>query len=299
MLLDHMTRYASTRVQFGHPLADFEITQRKVAEAAADAYAADAMVGALAAQADRANSDFALEAACAKVFASEAIWRAADELVQVAGGRGFVKPYPYERLLRDTRINRIFEGANEILRLFIALNGIQAPAARLGEVATALRRPLRNLGLVSGYMTERVSSLLGATPRIDAPLHARLETHRRFFEKHVAELKTEAERAIAKHRQSITERQLVLERLANMAIELYATATTLSRTQRLIAEQGLEQSARELALCDLVCVSAGRRFRAHRLALAGREDAVDDTRRAVAAAIRAAGGYFVPDPILP
>src|SRR6185437_749297 len=125
MLLDHMTRYASTRVQFGHPLADFEITQRKVAEAAADAYAADAMVGALAAQADRANSDFALEAACAKVFASEAIWRAADEMVQVAGGRGFVKPYPYERFLRDTRINRIFEGANEILRLFIALNGIQ------------------------------------------------------------------------------------------------------------------------------------------------------------------------------
>jgi acyl-CoA dehydrogenase family protein 9 len=298
MLLGEMARYTAARVQFGHPLADFEITQRKLAEAAADAYAADAMVGALSAQVDRPNSDVALEAACAKVFASEAIWRAADELVQLAGGRGFVKPYPYERHLRDTRINRIFEGANEILRLFIALNGIQGPAARLGELAAAIRRPLRNLGLVSGYMSSRVGSLLGATPRIDYPLHPRLEDHRRYFEKHVAELKTEAERAITKHRQAITDRQLVLERLANMAIELYATATTLARTQRLIEDRGIENCERELALCDLVSVSAGRRFRRHREALAGREEPVDDTRRSIAAAVRAAGGYFVTDPVL-
>jgi acyl-CoA dehydrogenase family protein 9 len=298
MLLGEMAKYTTARVQFGHPLADFEITQRKLAEAAADAYAADAMVGTLSAQADRRTSDMSLEAACAKVFASEAIWRSADELVQLAGGRGFVKPYPYERYLRDTRINRIFEGANEILRLFIALNGIQGPAARLGEVSAALRRPLRHLGLVSGYMTSRVGTLLGATPRIDYPLHPRLEEHRQYFERHVAELKTEAERAIVKYRHAITDRQLVLERLANMAIELYATITTLARTQRLIEQRGVEGCERELALCDLVCVSAGRRFRTHRQALAGREDAVDDARRAIAAAVRAAGGYFVTDPVL-
>lgn len=298
MLLGEMARYTAARVQFGHPLADFEITQRKLAETAADAYAADAMVGALSAQVDRPNSDVALEAACAKVFASEAIWRAADELVQLAGGRGFVKPYPYERHLRDTRINRIFEGANEILRLFIALNGIQAPAARLGELAAAIRRPLRNLGLVSGYMSQRVGSLLGATARIDYPLDPRLEDHRRYFEKHVAELKAEAERAIMKYRRAITDRQLVLERLANMAIDLYATATTLARTQRLIEERGLDNCQRELALCDLVCVTAGRRFRMHRQALAGREEPVDDTRRSVAAAVRAADGWFVSDPVL-
>jgi len=82
-------RYASQRVQFGHPLADFEITQRKLAEAAADAYATDAMVGALSAQADRRETDWSVEAACAKVFASEALWRIADDMVQIAGGRGF------------------------------------------------------------------------------------------------------------------------------------------------------------------------------------------------------------------
>lgn len=296
--IGEMARYASQRVQFGHPLADFEITQRKLAEAAADTYAADAMVGALSAQADRRDADWAVEAACAKVFASEAVWRIADDMVQLAGGRGFVQPYPFERHLRNSRINRIFEGANEVLRLFIALNGIQGPAARLKEVSAALRRPLSNFGVVSGYMTSRVTSLLGATPRIDYALHPSLAEHKQYFESHVAELAVEADRAITKHRRAITDRQLVLERLANMAIELYATAAVIARTQRLIRDRGFDGSARERALCDLFCVTAGRRFRAQRQALAGREDPVDDTRRAIAAAIRADAGYFVDDPVL-
>src|SRR5712671_3609080 len=108
------------------------------------------MLGILASLVDRGDNDFSLDAACAKVFASEMVWRAADDMVQLAGGRGFVKPYPYERLLRDSRINRIFEGTNEILRLFIALNGIQGPAEQLKEIGSALRRPLQNLGLISG-----------------------------------------------------------------------------------------------------------------------------------------------------
>ena len=293
-----MARYASQRVQFGHPLADFEITQRKIAEASADAYAVDAMVGALSAQADRPGADFAVEAACAKVFASEAVWRIADDMVQVAGGRGFVQPYPFERHLRDSRINRIFEGANEVLRLFIALNGIQGPAARLKEVSAALRRPLSHFGIVSGYMTSRVTSLLGATPHIEHPLDATLAEHKRYFESHVAELAVEADRAITRHRRAITDRQLVLERLANMAIELYATAAVIARTQHLIASHGLEGTERERALCDLFCVLSGRRFRTQRQALAGREDAVDDTRRAIASAVRTAAGYFVDDPVL-
>src|SRR5690349_8144312 len=134
VVLGEMVRYASQRVQFGRPIVDFEITQRKVATLAADIYAADAMLGILASLVDRTDSDFSLEAACCKVFASDMIWRASDEAVQVAGGRGFVQPYPYERMLRDARINRIFEGTNEVLRLFIALNGVQGPAERLKEV---------------------------------------------------------------------------------------------------------------------------------------------------------------------
>ncbi|WP_353266946.1 acyl-CoA dehydrogenase family protein, partial [Gemmatimonas sp.] len=96
-LLGEFTRYAEARTQFGDTLASFEITQRKMATMASETYAADAMVGALAAALDTDNIDASLEAACIKVFASERVWRSSDELVQLAGGRGFVKPWPYER----------------------------------------------------------------------------------------------------------------------------------------------------------------------------------------------------------
>jgi acyl-CoA dehydrogenase family protein 9 len=297
-LLGEMAAYAEGRVQFGRPIAGFEITQRKMAGLAANAYAADAMVGVLASLADDPSSDWSLEAACAKVFASELIWRAADETVQVAGGRGFVKPHPYERYLRDARINRIFEGTNEVLRLFIALNGIQGPAEQLKQLGAAIRRPLRNWGLVSGYAASRVRSALGATAELEVELHPRLGEHKMYFQKHVAELKAAAERMIAKHRKEIVERQLVLERLANMAIEMFATASVLARTQRLLAERGEAGAASELALCDLFCVESGRRFRGHRNALDTQEEDVDDRRRAIAAKVREAGGYFVTDAVL-
>ena len=296
--LREMAVYAEQRVQFGHPLADFEITQRKLARTASDIYASDAMLGVLAFLVDRGDNDFSLEAACAKVFASEMVWRATDDMVQLAGGRGYVKPYPYERMLRDSRINRIFEGANEILRLFIALNGVQAPAEALKEIGSALRRPLRNLGLLSGYATSRVKLRLGQTSTLDIDLHERLNKHKDYFEKHVADLGGATDRAIVRHREKIVDRQLVLERLANMAIDLFATACVIARTQSLIDQRGVEKCEREIALCDLFCVEAGRRFRGNRNMLEGRGDEVDDTRRSVASSVRGGQGYFVTDAIL-
>jgi alkylation response protein AidB-like acyl-CoA dehydrogenase len=297
-ILNEMTTYGEQRIQFGHPLDDFEITQRKLSRMAADIYASDAMLGVLASLVDRGDNDFSLEAACAKVFASEMLWRSADDLVQLAGGRGYVKPYPYERLLRDSRINRIFEGANEVLRLFIALNGVQAPAQELKEIGSALRRPLRNLGLLGGYATSRVKLRLGQTSTLDIALDDKLGKHKDYFEKHVAELGAATDRAIIKHREKIVDRQLVLERLANMAIDMFATACVIARTQSLIDEKGVESCDRELALCDLFCVEAGRRFRGNRNLLDASEHDVDETRRSIAASVRNGGGYFVTDAIL-
>jgi acyl-CoA dehydrogenase family protein 9 len=298
VLVGEMARYAEQRVQFNHPLSDFEITQRKLARFASDAYAADAMLGILASLADNSEADFSIEAACAKVFASELIWEAADEMVQIAGGRGFVKPYPYERLLRDARINRIFEGANEVLRLFIALNGIQGPAESLREIGTALRQPLRNLGLLTGFAGTRIRGLLGATGNLETKLHTRLADHKNFFEKHVRELRQSTDRAIMRHRTEIVDRQLVLERLANMAIELFATACVISRTQSLIDEKGEEGAEREISLCDLFCVESGLRFRLNRDTLGSLSEATDAKKRTVAADVREAAGYFVSDAIL-
>jgi acyl-CoA dehydrogenase family protein 9 len=296
--LREMTSYAEQRVQFGHPLADFEITQRKLSRTASDIYASDAMLGVLASMVDRGDNDFSLEAACAKVFASEMVWRAADDMVQLAGGRGYVKPYPYERILRDSRINRIFEGANEVLRLFIALNGIQAPAEALKEIGSALRRPLRNLGLLGGYATSRVRLRLGQTSTLDFDVHERLKKHKDYFEKHVAELGGATDRSILRHREKIVDSQLILERLANMAIDLFATACVIARTQSLIDERGVETCDREIALCDLFCMEAGRRFRGNRHMLDARGDEVDDIRRSIAGSVRGGKGYFVTDAIL-
>ena len=295
-ILKQMVEFAESRVQFGYPIADFEITQRKLARTATDLYAADAMLGELTRLAELPDSDYALEAACCKVFASEMLWRAADEMVQVAGGRGFVKPYPYERMLRDARINRIFEGTNEILRLFISLNGIRGPAEELKELGIALRRPLKNLGLLSEFAASRLAHRLGATPTLDVELHERLNAHARHFEKHVLELKEGAERVIREYRSEIVDRQQELERLSDMAIEMFATACVLARTQRLLAERGEDGCAHELALCDLFVVESGRRFRARRGALLSAQDV---GRRAVARGVRDAGGYGVPSAILP
>jgi alkylation response protein AidB-like acyl-CoA dehydrogenase len=290
-----MAEFTSGRVQFGKPIVEFEITQRKLARTASDVYAADAMLGELAALATAPEADFALEAACCKVFASEMLWRAADELVQLAGGRGFVKPYPYERVLRDARINRIFEGTNEILRLFIALNGIQGPAEQLQEIGSALRRPLRNLGMISGFAATRLRSALGATATLDVELHERLAGHKDFLEKHVAELHVATGRVIRQYRREIVDRQQELERLADMAIELFATACVLARTQGMIDARGAAACERELDLCDLFVVEAGRRFRMARESILSPQD---ETRRAVARRVRADRGYGVPDAIL-
>ncbi|MEQ1689868.1 MAG: acyl-CoA dehydrogenase family protein [Gemmatimonas sp.] len=298
-LLGEFTRYAETRTQFGGALASFEITQRKMATMASETYAADAMVGALAAALDTDAVDASLEAACAKVFASELVWRSADEMVQLAGGRGFVKPWPYERHLRDARINRIFEGANEVLRLFVGLNGIQEPAEELKELSDALRNPIQNWVLVSEYAVERVRTALGRRDRLAVSLHASLQPHGAFVEKHVAELAATTQKLIVRHKKDILHRQLVVERLADMAIELYARLTTISRTQRLIDETGADACTREIALTELFCLQSGRRFRALRMELEGDTgDAIDTLRHRVSATVRAESGYASGDAVM-
>ncbi len=297
-ILGEMTAYASQRIQFGKPIAEFEITQRKIATTAIDLYASESMVAVLSALMDSGEADVALEAACAKVFASELIWRTADEMVQIAGGRGFVKPYPFERYLRDARINRIFEGTNEILRLFIALNGLQEQGEKLKELGDALKHPLRNLGQLGEFASSRMLTSIGRGTDLKVEFDRSLKEHERYFEKHVAEFRHAAENAVMQYRQKIVEHQFVLERLANMAIELFARAATLSRTQKAIDERGAGDCAHEVSMCGMFCVESGRRFKVNREALDSREEELDGHRRDIASAVRKAGGAVTPNPIL-
>ncbi len=298
-IIGEMVRYAEAREQFGAPLASFEITQRKIATLTAETYAADAMVGSLSVALDRDDVDSALEAACAKIFASDLVWRASDEMVQLAGGRGFVKPWPYERYLRDARINRIFEGANEILRLFVGLNGIQGRAGELKELASALKSPIRNWVVVSEYAAGRVRTALGRRDRFDFNVDASIVKNVGFIEKHVAELASVTATMITRHKSAILERQLVVERLAEMAMEIYARTATIARTQRLIMEIGAGSSAHEIELANLFCLQSGRRFRSLRLELDGDAgETIDDLRRSIASRVRDQQGYAPHDAVM-
>jgi acyl-CoA dehydrogenase family protein 9 len=175
--------------------------------------------------------------------------------------------------------------------LYVGLNGVQGPAAQLQELAEALKSPLQHWERVAAYASERVKSALGRHEKFDAKFHARLEPHARYIEKHTAELARATERAIMRHKKRLIERQMVVERLADMAAELYARAVTVSRTQRLIQTQGIDATSRELDLCDLFCVTSGRRFRELRIALQEGGETIDDGRRAIAARLRADQGY--------
>jgi alkylation response protein AidB-like acyl-CoA dehydrogenase len=296
--LEMAAEFAAERRQFGRPIAGFELIQGKLAAMAADAYTAESAAYFTTGLADRGDVDYALESAAAKVWNSEALDRAVDETVQVAGGRGFVKGYPYERMYRDARITRIFEGTNEVLRLFVGLSGIQGPGEYLRRIGEALRHPIEGLGLLGEFATTRVRLALGrGEPSVDGDVHPALRRHFDYLADHTRDLRAATERVIRTHGAGVVERQFVVARLADMAIELYVRAATLSRTQALLeahargepvappltsSEIALDEEsvARVLRLCDLACQRSGLRFRAARVAL---NDDRDSLLRSVAA----------------
>ena len=115
----------------------------------------------------------------------------------------------------------------------------------------------------------------------------------------MAELAKATQQAITAHKKEILQRQLVVERLADMAIELYARATTISRTQKLIEERGAESCAREIALTELFCLQSGRRFRRLHLELDGSAgEQIDELRRRIAQTVREENGYASSDALL-
>ena len=136
------TRHAATRRQFGRPLADFELVKKKLAYLAATAYAMEATTYETAALIDRGDEDYMLETAILKVFSTEALWQGVYETLQVFGGQGYFSDEPFERMMRDARINTIGEGANEVLLAFIAVVGMRDVGLGLKSTLEELKRPV-------------------------------------------------------------------------------------------------------------------------------------------------------------
>ncbi|HEU4629382.1 MAG TPA: acyl-CoA dehydrogenase family protein [Gemmatimonadaceae bacterium] len=266
VLMNRALAHARQREQFGRPIGRFEMLQHKFALAAAECYAADAAWMLTAGMVDRGGIDFSLETAACKIFCSELAYRAANDALQIAGGIGYSREYPYEQAVRDSRIMLIFEGTNEILRALIALMGLQEPGERLKALGRAFKDPIRSLGAIGSYLAggARRRLTMRTFTRVDPTLAAEAG----LVERRAHALALGAERALRQHGREVIERQLVQERLANAAIDLFLATAVLSRaTHDLARDRAAAETAGGALDCarlfvPLACRRAGRQLRA-------------------------------------
>src|SRR3954464_13727265 len=135
-LLDNIIRHVRERRQFGMALADFELVQEKIGWMVSFTFGLESMAYLTTGLVDAGVPDYSLESAMCKVAATEFIWYAANRVLQLKGGEGYMRDEPYEKLLRDIRIFPIFEGANDVMRAFIALSGLKPLGEELKELGS-------------------------------------------------------------------------------------------------------------------------------------------------------------------
>jgi acyl-CoA dehydrogenase family member 9 len=266
-LIELGTKYANERKTFGKPIRDYGLVKLKVGQMVIDCYVTEALVDIVAMLTDQGYEDYAVEAAISKVYASEALWRSADEALQIAGGNGYMCEYPYERVLRDARINKIFEGTNEILRLFIALTAMNEVGSQLKELNTTVRGifddPIKGFGVLSDYALKHASLMTGI-PRAKSKfgtVDAALREPASVFETSTRHLAAAVDRILRKHGRNIIGKQLASRRLANIMIDLFALACTLSRVNSSLIDKGAEGAAREVDILKIFASQVERRVR--------------------------------------
>jgi alkylation response protein AidB-like acyl-CoA dehydrogenase len=237
-----MVGHAKTRRQFQQTLAEFQLVQKKVGFAAAHTFAMEAMTAQCAAFIDRGADDYMLETAMLKVFATEHLWTIVNDTLQIWGGKGYFCDQPIERWMRDARINTIGEGANDVLKAFIAVVGCKAPGERL--------KGLRDDLLGGRWSLGKIFSGLGAGAKLAAPWLAQtptvpvqsadLQGHARTLAALTKQFGTTLPHVFLKLKDEavFVQAQLVHERLADIAMDLYAAACVLSRLDSLAGSNG-------------------------------------------------------------
>merc|ERR1712029_249785 len=156
--------HATQRKQFGSRIDSYGTIQEKIARMSMVHYATESMAYMVSGIMDSGAGDYQLEAAISKVFASDGAWFVTDEAIQILGGMGYMKDCGIEKVMRDLRIFRIFEGTNDILRLFVALTGIQYAGGHLRELQNAVKDPISNFGVVFGEVAKRGKGAIGIGP---------------------------------------------------------------------------------------------------------------------------------------
>ncbi len=287
--------WAAERVQWGHPVAQHEAIASKLAFMAASTFGMEAVLELTAMLADDNRNDIRIEAALAKLYASELAWRVVDELVQIRGGRGYEtadslaargeRAIPAEQLMRDLRINRIFEGSTEIMHLFIAREAVDAHLAVAGDVIDPeadLGRKARAAAKAGGFYARWLPSLVvgkGHQPRGYAEFGP-LARHLRYVERTSRKLARNTFYGMARWQGRLEHRQGFLGRLVDIGAELYAMSAACVRARMLGTVEATE-------LADLFCAQARSRIEILLEQLWRNTDALD--RRAAARVV--AGRY--------
>ena len=219
--------HANTRKQFNKTLGEFHLVKKKIARIAADAYAMEAMTTITASLIDRGLEDYMIETAMLKVFTTERLWEAINEAFQIYGGSAYFVDLPLERMVRDARINQIGEGSNEVLTSFIALVGMRGPGMEFKEIYDTMLKPSRGLGKAWTAGMHR----LGAAVRIpDVPVRsAGLRSFANQLGRLIWRFNIAVNRALIAYREPILDLQLVQERIAGAAMDLFASTCVLSR----------------------------------------------------------------------
>lgn len=244
MILGVSSKYAKERVAFGKPIAEFGLIRAKLAEMAIRLFALESMIYRSAGMMDRAiaadaSSDktqagmkaleeYAIESSISKVYGSETLNFVVDEAVQIFGGYGFHEDYPVARAYRDSRINRIFEGTNEINRLLV----IQMLMKRALSGALPL--------LAAGAKLQE--EILAGPSFDDAPSGAWTDEDR-IVEGMKKSFLLAAGAAMQKHREQLAEQQEIVGALADIVIDVYAAESSVRRAQKAETARGAQAAS--------------------------------------------------------
>jgi acyl-CoA dehydrogenase family protein 9 len=268
--LKYILNHVKERHQFGRPLISFEIIREKVAQIALRIFVAESMVYLTTSLIDRENIDFSLETAMCKVYSTDTLLINTNDCLQMAGGIGYSREYPYEQWVRDARINPIFEGTNEIMRIFTALSGIQERGEYLKKIGKALSDPIKGFGLLTDYAMHYMKNRL--TKERIPDVHPTLAKAKADFEEWAKNLHITAERILVRYGKHIIKKQIIQYRIADAAIDLFGMIASISRVDDCIRIKGEENCQKMITLCNTFCGQAWRRVRRNLLMIDKNDD---------------------------
>ena len=257
-LLDLAIEHVKERRQFGQPLADFELVQDKIGWMVSYLFGLESMTYLTCGLVDAGVPDYSLESAICKVSGTEFLWYTANRALQLAGGEGYMRDQPYEKVLRDTRIYPIFEGANDVMRAFIALGGIKPVGEKLeGLSEIELSDPIGSIGVLIDFASDRIQREV--RPDKVTKAHEELAEHADAVSDQVKRLAGVTEKLLREHRKDIVGRQFQQKRLADNIADIYGQIAVLSRVTDIFEDQGVEPSGQERFIADTFCRRAAGR----------------------------------------